>query len=86
MRRAGAGVEINKFGRSSQTSGGYGSRDCVFGRLVHEGCVLIKLLLRLLHCRERLDRPFVAFDMSLWQLLWFVKLALKIVFWENPCC
>jgi hypothetical protein len=41
--------------------------------LAHEGCVLIKLLLRLLHCREKRDWTFVAFDMSQDQLMWFAQ-------------
>jgi tripartite-type tricarboxylate transporter receptor subunit TctC len=45
--------------------------------LVHEGCVLIKLLLRLLHRRKMLDWTLVAFDMSRWQLLWFVNKPLE---------
>jgi hypothetical protein len=73
MRRAGADIEIEKFGRLSLTKGSLDPANSLLRMLVHEGCVLIKLLLRLLHCRKRLDWTFVAFDMSLRQLMWFVK-------------
>jgi hypothetical protein len=73
MRRAGADVEIDKFGRLSLMRGSFDPAKSLLGMLVHEGCVLIKLLLRLLHCREMRDGTLVAFDMSPWQLLWFVK-------------
>jgi hypothetical protein len=73
MRRAGADVEIDKFGRLSLMRGSFDPAKSLLRMLVHEGCVLIKLLLRLLQCREMPDWTFVAFDMSLWQLMWFVK-------------
>jgi hypothetical protein len=71
MRRAGADVEIDELGRLSQTIwGGFRSVNRP-AMLVHEGCVLIKLLLCLLQCREMPGWTLVAFDMSQEQLMWF---------------
>jgi hypothetical protein len=38
-------------------------RNCIFANVAHESCVLIKLLLRLLHCHNQ-TWTFVAFGMS----------------------
>jgi hypothetical protein len=46
-------------------------RNCVFANVAHESWVLIKLLLRLLHCH--LDWIFVAFDLSRLRLMWFAR-------------
>jgi hypothetical protein len=46
--------------------------------LADEGCVLIKFVLRLLHCREMRDWTFVAFDMSRLQLKWFGQAAIYL--------
>jgi tripartite-type tricarboxylate transporter receptor subunit TctC len=47
-------------------------RNCIFVNVAHESCVLIKLLLRLLHCRKP-GLAFVAFDMSRQRLMWFAR-------------
>src|ERR1700736_3405489 len=54
-------------------------RNFVFANVAHEGCVLIKLLLRLLQCRK-IWIGLAAFDMSRQQLMWFARAR------RNPRC
>jgi hypothetical protein len=73
MRRGSADVEIDEPGCAGWPNQvGCDPQMDVSRILAHESCVLIKLLLGLLRCREA-GRMLVAFDMSRQMPMWFVK-------------
>ena len=71
MRREGADVKSTCPAAETERTESDPIRNLVFANLAHESCVLIKLVLRLLHCRIGSDWTLVAFDMSPQQLMWF---------------
>jgi hypothetical protein len=74
MRRGGADVEIDGFGRAGRINRvGCDPKTGVFVNLAHESCVLIKLLLRLLR-RRKAGSDVGGFGMSRQQPMWFVKM------------
>jgi hypothetical protein len=52
MRRDGAGVKSTSSAAAAERTGWEAIRNRVFANLVCESCILIKLLLRLLRCRN----------------------------------
>jgi hypothetical protein len=56
MRRDGAGVKSTSLAAEAERTGWEAVRNRIFANLACEGCILIKLVLRLLRCRNaRMD-------------------------------